>query len=150
METAAVANNVWLIGTIGVVIGFILAYLFIRITSGSVKKQLKTESELKQVKTEVEQQKNKIEEHFAESAELLKSLAQDYQRLYQHLAKSSVALLPEATAKEIFAQDLLADKTAETFDENVASAVNESQNDEKAQPKDYSKGSSGLLKSKES
>ncbi|MGR3808023.1 hypothetical protein SAMN05660772_02535 [Pasteurella testudinis DSM 23072] len=146
METAAVANNPWLVGAIGVVIGFILAYLLIRVTSGNVKKQLKTESELKQVKTEVEEQKAKIEEHFAESADLLKSLAQDYQRLYKHLAKSSVALLPETTAKAIFEPDSLLEKSTEAVanQDGVQEAA-----DEKAQPKDYSKGSSGLLKAKE-
>ena len=154
----AIAGNAWLIGLIGLIVGFILAYIFIKMTSGNVRKQLKTESELKQVKTEVEQQKAKIEEHFAESADLLKSLAQDYQRLYKHLAKSSVDLLPEETAKGIFNQTALlqdsehsaVDITTETAATEDQSAVNQTENtaDDKAPPKDYSKGSSGLLKAK--
>ncbi|MGV6989552.1 YhcB family protein [Testudinibacter sp. P80/BLE/0925] len=160
METAAnsaITGNPWLIGFIGVVIGFVLAYFLIRATSGNVRKQVQTESELKQVKTEVEQQKAKIEEHFAESADLLKSMAQDYQRLYKHLAKSSVALLPETTAKAIFEENPLLEsggKEAEAADTAAgdkvaaeATAVEDVAG--KDQPKDYSKGSSGLLKSKE-
>lgn len=150
-------NNLWLVGFIGVVIGFVLAYLLIRATNGNVRKQLKTESELKQVKTEVEQQKAKIEEHFAESADLLKSMAQDYQRLYKHLAKSSVVLLPEAKAKAIFEENPLLESVENEVKATDAVTANKVEVDattveevaEKDQPKDYSKGSSGLLKSKE-
>ncbi|MGR6981380.1 YhcB family protein [Testudinibacter sp. P27/CKL/0425] len=160
MESTSAATNVWLIGLIGAVIGFILAYVLIKMTSGNVKKQQQTASELKQVKTEVEQQKAKIEEHFAESAELLKSMAQDYQRLYKHLATSSVALLPEAKAKAIFDDNLLlAEPTVSEPVVVEADLPTEAQQNEAAatpevvdkdQPKDYSKGSSGLLKAKES
>ncbi|KGQ71073.1 hypothetical protein A1D23_05180 [Chelonobacter oris] len=140
-------QNVWAVGIIGAVIGFILAYIVIKMTNGNVRKQLKTESELKQVKTEVEQQKVKIEEHFAESADLLKSLAQDYQRLYKHLAKSSADLLPEDTAKGMFdAGALLERSQTETALEVL---VDDEGIEEKAPPKDYSKGASGLLKAKD-
>lgn len=160
------ADSVWSIGLVGVVIGFILAYIVIKMTSGNVKKQKKTELELKQVKTEIVQQKANIEEHFAESAELLKSMAQDYQRLYKHVAASSVALLPEGKAKDIFGDNLLLleqaktessvekaeqDKTLELQQNELTSAQKEvSEVVDKDQPKDYSKESSGLLKGKAS
>ena len=56
--------EMWQAALIGLIIGWVLAYVLLRLTKDSVKKQL--------------------EKHFAESAELLKTLAQDYQKLYRH------------------------------------------------------------------
>ena len=78
--------------------------------------------------------KEQLEKHFAESANLLKTLAGDYQKLYQHLAQSSTNLLPELANKPIFPS--LEQKPAES----AAVAT------EDHQPLDYSEGSSGILK----
>lgn len=142
-------TNIWLVAAVACFIGFILAYIVIRFTSGSVKKQVKTESELKQVKTQIAQQNEKIETHFAESAELLQSLAKDYQRLYKHLATSSSALLSDEKSAALFNQSLLSDKTSIKDEDNV---LNDKGSDDitinkDSIPKDYSQGNSGLLKS---
>ena len=127
-------TEMWQIAIISLIVGIILGYGLVRLTKGSVKKQAKTESELKQVKAQVESQKAELEKHFAESAELLKTLAKDYQTLYQHFAYSSTTLLPELADKPLFNQ--LADNT-----------VSPHQNTEHVeQVRDYSEGSSGLLK----
>lgn len=133
----------WQAILIGLVIGFIIGYLALRLTKGSVKKQLKTESELKQTKTTLETQKQHLEKHFSESADLLKTLAQDYQKLYQHLATSSTELLPELANKELFSQNLIDNK--EEKQDAIDIKVDKTE-DDKDQPRDYSEGASGILK----
>ncbi len=126
--------EMWRAALLGLVVGFAIGYFLLRFTKGSVKKQVKTETELRQLKAQLENQKQQLEKHFAESANLLKTLAQDYQHLYQHFAGASVQLLPELDEKALFqAQNV--GGTDET-----STAVSDDQ------PKDYSEGSSGLLK----
>ncbi len=126
--------EMWRAALLGLVVGFAIGYFLLRFTKGSVKKQVKTETELRQLKAQLENQKQQLEKHFAESANLLKTLAQDYQHLYQHFAGASVRLLPELDEKALFqAQNV--GGTDET-----STAVSDDQ------PKDYSEGSSGLLK----
>ena len=119
---------------LGLVVGFAIGYFLLRFTKGSVKKQVKTETELRQLKAQLENQKQQLEKHFAESANLLKTLAQDYQHLYQHFAGASVQLLPELDEKALFQA------------QNVGGADETSTAVSDDQPKDYSEGSSGLLK----
>ena len=126
--------EMWRAALLGLVVGFAIGYFLLRFTKGSVKKQVKTETELRQLKAQLENQKQQLEKHFAESANLLKTLAQDYQHLYQHFAGASVQLLPELDEKALFqAQNVCgADETSTAVSDD--------------QPKDYSEGSSGLLK----
>ncbi len=98
--------EMWQSALVGLVVGLILGYLLLRLTKDSVKKQLQTETELKKAKSELDQQKQNLEKHFSESAELLKTLAQDYQKLYQHLADSSAELLPQLENKILFENQL--------------------------------------------
>ncbi|MDP9501132.1 YhcB family protein [Bisgaard Taxon 45] len=129
-------TEMWQAAGIGLVIGLILGYLFLRFTKDSVKKQLKTETELQKVKNQLDSQKQQLEKHFSESAELLKNIAQDYQKLYKHVANSSSTLLPELSNNPLFSSNLIG---AEPIDK-----TNPSNKDE--QPRDYSEGSSGLFK----
>ena len=82
--------EMWRAALLGLVVGFAIGYFLLRFTKGSVKKQVKTETELRVLKEQLENQKQQLEKHFAESANLLKTLAQDYQHLYQHFAGASV------------------------------------------------------------
>ena len=65
--------EIWQAAVIGLVVGVILGYLLLRLTKGSVKKQVQTEAELKEVKTQLSDQQAQLEKHFAESAELFKT-----------------------------------------------------------------------------
>ena len=118
---------VW--GAVGsaLVVGLAVGVILVRFTSRNVQKQLQLESDLKAMKSKVEEQKHQLEQHFAHSATLLSTLAEDYKKLYTHLAQSSSQLLPEEQQTEFFK---LTQK--DVPDEN--------------QPRDYSEGSSGLLK----
>ncbi|OOF38101.1 hypothetical protein BKG96_01735 [Rodentibacter caecimuris] len=122
-------TEMWQTAGIGLAVGVILGYLILRLTKGSVKQQVQTETELKAVKARLESQNQQLEKHFAESAELFKTLIGDYQKLYRHYANSSDALLGE-NPKGLFTQQLI-------------TAVDKPQNEP---PLDYSEGSSGLLK----
>lgn len=126
--------EMWRAALLGLVVGFAIGYFLLRFTKASVKKQVKTETELRVLKEQLENQKQQLEKHFSESANLLKTLAQDYQHLYQHFAGASVQLLPELDEKALFQA------------QNVGGADETSTAVSDDQPKDYSEGSSGLLK----
>ena len=137
--------EMWQAALIGLIIGWVLAYVLLRLTKDSVKKQIKTEAELQQVQTELNNQKQQLEKHFAESAELLKTFAQDYQKLYRHLATSSTQFLPELTNNPLFEQNLISAESSEKT-ENNTEKTEEDIKAEKDAPRDYSEGSSGILK----
>lgn len=137
--------EMWQAALIGLIIGWVLAYVLLRLTKDSVKKQIKTEAELQQVQTELNNQKQQLEKHFAESAELLKTLAHDYQKLYRHLATSSTQFLPELTNNPLFEQNLISAESSEKT-ENNTEKTEEDIKAEKDAPRDYSEGSSGILK----
>lgn len=122
-------TEMWQAAGIGLVVGVVLGYFILRLTKGSVKHQVQTENELKNVKAQLETQTEQLEKHFAESAELFKTLIGDYQKLYRHYAHSSDTLLGK-TPKGLFTQQLI-------------TAADKPQNEP---PRDYSEGSSGLLK----
>lgn len=131
------STQVWLAIASAFIIGCIIGYVVLRTTNGSVKKQQQLTNDLKVANAKIEQQKGQLEQHFQESATLLSTLAEDYKKLYTHLATSSQTLLPDETQQKIafFQQPQL---------ENSAEKNAESDDD---QPKDYSEGASGILKS---
>ena len=137
--------EMWQAALIGLIIGWVLAYVLLRLTKDSVKKQIKTEAELQQVQTELNNQKQQLEKHFAESADLLKTLAQDYQKLYRHLATSSTQFLPELTNNPLFEQNLISAEPSENT-ENNTEKTEEDIKEEKDAALDYSEGSTVILK----
>ncbi|QIM66578.1 hypothetical protein A4G16_03930 [Mannheimia granulomatis] len=124
--------DVWAAIGAAFIVGAVIGCTMVRVFHSGVKKQHDLEQQLKQTKTVVEEQKQKLEQHFEQSAQLLSTLATDYKKLYAHLAQSSEQLLPETAKIEFFQQAQLSVKTEKT---------------EEDQPRDYSEGSSGLLKS---
>ncbi|MGX2950064.1 YhcB family protein [Ursidibacter sp. B-7004-1] len=128
------SNEIWLAIVAAFIVGAIIGYVVLKATNANAQKQQKLENELKVATAKLDAQKEQLEQHFQQSANLLATLAEDYKKLYTHLAKGSQNLLPdEATQKiEFFKQSQLAEKST---------------NDDE-QPKDYSEGSSGILKAK--
>ncbi|MDO4698384.1 MAG: DUF1043 family protein [Pasteurellaceae bacterium] len=126
------SNEIWLAIVAALVVGFIVGYVTLRVTNANVQKQQQLANELKVANEKIDQQKEQLEEHFHQSAQLLATLAEDYKKLYTHLAQGSQTLLPEETNKKIaFFQPQIEDK-----------------NNQEHPPKDYSaEGSSGLFKS---
>lgn len=126
------SNDVWLAIIAAFIIGVIVGYVILRATNVSMQKQHKLENELKEATAKIDEQKTQLEKHFEQSATLLAMLAEDYKKLYTHLAEGSQTLLPETADKiAFFHQPQIEEKPTENDD----------------QPKDYSEGSSGILKS---
>ncbi|MEG9530140.1 YhcB family protein [Mannheimia indoligenes] len=126
-------SDVWAAIAAAFIVGAVVGCTLVRVFNSNVRKQHELERELKQTKTQFDEQKQQLEQHFEQSAQLLSTLAADYKKLYAHLAQSSEKLLPEnAKNIEFFQQAQLPVQPKKT---------------EEDQPRDYSEGSSGLLKS---
>ncbi|KAB7691680.1 MULTISPECIES: Z-ring associated protein ZapG [Plesiomonas] len=121
-----------LIFILGLAAGFVLA----RLTQTDLRKQKKMQSELEKNKYELEQYRQELTDHFAHSAELLDNMANDYRKLYQHMAKTSNQLLPEQPKQ----------------DNPFRYRLTEADNDQApiSMPRDYSDEHSGLLSGKKS
>lgn len=98
------SNEMNMIVFMAFVIGIAIGYIILGLTKGSVKKFTQLEKEVKKLKAEREIKEEQLEMHFSESAELLSSMAQDYKKLYMHLAKNSKKLLSESQSIELFKQ----------------------------------------------
>lgn len=141
------SNEVWTAVIVAFFIGAVVGYLILLTTNANAKKQQKLEVDLNAATQKMEEQKQQLEKHFEQSAQLLSTLAEDYKKLYSHLAQSSQTLLPETTAKLEFFQQ--AEQPAIEEQAEVQTNVAESQTAENGDepPKDYTEGSSGILKS---
>ena len=127
-------TEMWQAALIGLVVGFVIGYFLLRLTKESAKKQVKTEAELRAAKEQLENQKQQLEKHFSESADLLKSLAQDYQNCINTLHNPLISYCRNSLTRLLFQHNLLDDKG------------NPLPTNSDDQPKDYSEGSSGIFK----
>lgn len=143
------SSELWTAIIISFFVGVAVGYLILLTTNANAKKQQKLEVDLNTATQKMEEQKQQLEKHFEESAHLLSMLAQDYKKLYTHLAQSSQTLLPETTAKLKFFQQPQPEEKQAIESEKNAEVVETAQSTEEKYnpPKDYSEGSSGLLKS---
>jgi hypothetical protein len=76
---------------LGVIIG--------RNISAGIKKSKQLDIELEQAKDELNAYRNKVTNHFEESANLVNSMTASYSALYEHLAKSSYDLCGSDASK---------------------------------------------------
>ncbi|PHM53355.1 Z-ring associated protein ZapG [Xenorhabdus sp. KK7.4] len=125
----------WEYALIGLIVGFIIGALVVRFGSRKLRQQNAAQAELEKNRAELEEYRKELVSHFARSAELLDNMARDYRQLYQHMAKSSNELMPDMPMQE------------NPFNYRL----NESKNDTNqivtdVPPRDYSEGSSGLLR----
>lgn len=156
------SNEMWTAIIIAFFVGVAVGYLILLTTNANAKKQQQLESELKNTNQQLQSQQQQLEAHFETSATLLATLAEDYKKLYSHLAQGSQTLLPETTKNlTFFQQDILASNKKDEVQENLDIAeaeiaettsdtednTNDANVEIKQQPKDYTEGSSGLLKS---
>lgn len=125
--------NVWTAIIAAFIVGCIVGAALLKTVKGNVQKQLQLEQDLKNTQSQLSEQKEQLEEHFRQSAEMLATLANDYRKLYTHLANSAGQLLPESAPQIEFFQNAQLKAEEKTEQDNP--------------PKDYSEGSSGILKS---
>lgn len=130
------SNEIWTAVIVSFFVGLAVGYLILLTTNASAKKQQQLEKELQVAREQLQDHSQQLEKHFAESAVLLETMAQQYKQLYTHLATSAQHLLPETTQPEFFQANCALE------DQNQVDS-----NTDNEQPKDYTEGSSGILKS---
>lgn len=123
-----------LYAVVGLVVGIIIGAVAMRFGNRKLRQQQALQYELEQKKAELETWREELVGHFAQSAELLDKMAQDYRQLYQHMAKSSSTLLPELSAETNPFRNRLSESEASNDQAPVQ------------MPRDYSDGASGLLR----
>ncbi|OBT07360.1 hypothetical protein A9264_07945 [Vibrio sp. UCD-FRSSP16_10] len=129
----------WIYAIVGLFVGIIVGVIVSRITTPQYKKQKELQKELETKKFELEQQRQDINDHFSESAQILDNIGKDYRKLYEHMAKTSNELLPNLpTQDNPFAKRLEATEK-ETEEKDSGSLP----------PKDYANGATGMLKDEE-
>lgn len=125
------SNELWTAVIVAFFVGVAVGYFILLTTNANAKKQQKLEAELNTATQKLADQQQRLENHFEQSAALLATMAEDYKKLYTHLADSSQTLLSESSAKLAFFQQPQLEEKAENNDNP---------------PKDYTEGSSGILK----
>lgn len=120
--------NVILLALAALVAGVLLGRFTVRSRDAG-----RLEQELKKAHKELESYQGQINNHFADSAELMEQLAEQYQSLYRHMAEQSkfLAKVQEPLFRE-----------APLDEERDAPASEEPD----LPPRDYAGASSGLLK----
>ncbi len=134
-----------LLVAVGIVIGFITAKLTAKTTDVNQQEVAKSE----QLEAELTQYKQDVEQHFSSSAELLNSMAQEYSKVYQHMAQAQQNLLPDSELlikipfKDVKEPSLVQEAIEEV--ELQALAANDALKAANEQPNDYVAGSHGII-----
>lgn len=128
----------WEYALIGLVVGVIIGAVVMRFGNSKLRKQGALQKELENSKAELEQYRQKLVGHFADSAELLDNMAQNYRQLYQHMATSSSHLLPDMPSQDNPFHYRLTESEAD----NDQAPVD-------IPPRDYSGSASGLLRAEQ-
>ena len=82
---------------IAALLGFLLGILFTRL---SLKGQNTNESQIRMLEEELAKYKSKVGDHFVETAELVNTMSQSYQSVYEHLQKGALGLVGEDVFQE--------------------------------------------------
>ncbi|GEM78380.1 Z-ring associated protein ZapG [Vibrio superstes] len=126
----------WIYAIVGLFVGIIIGVIISRVTTPQYQKQKELQKELETSKFELEQQRQDLNDHFSESAQILDNIGKEYRKLYEHMANTSNELLPNLPAQDNpFAERLGASE--------ASSETNTSGNEA---PKDYANGATGMLK----
>ncbi len=96
--------SILLIGLITLAAGVLIGALAYRLLAPSVKKADKVKSELDDAKEELESYKAGVTQHFDKTAELVNDLAQNYVKVYQHLADGAQTLGASKSFKDLMEQ----------------------------------------------
>ena len=134
----------WTISIVTFIIGALLGYFICKIQSNSGQPSEAQEAKNQQLQTELDQYKQDVEQHFSSSADLLNKMAQDYSKIYQHMAQSQQTLLPDS---EPSIAPLFLEETKEKLEHEsiVQNELAEEEPPQAAQPNDYVQGSHGII-----
>ncbi len=89
----------WEYGLISFILGVAVGALGMRFLNPKLREQKILQTQLERNKADLEQYRQELIDYFAHSSELLDNMAQDYRKLYQHIAKNSNQLLPDLPLK---------------------------------------------------
>ncbi|WP_341502899.1 DUF1043 family protein [Gallaecimonas sp. GXIMD4217] len=78
---------------IALVLGMVIGLVIARVFGGQKLGEDQLKHELEQTRLELEQYKQDVNDHFEQTAEMLKHLARDYDKLTAHLSQSATSLL---------------------------------------------------------
>ena len=84
--------SVWQIGLISLIAGALIGALAYRYFAPSIKQADKVRSELDEAREEFDEYKAGVSQHFDKTGELVNELAQNYVKVYQHLAEGAQTL----------------------------------------------------------
>ncbi len=131
----------WIYAIVGLLVGLVAGIVISRLTTPQYKAQKSLKKDLDTAKYALEQQRQELSDHFAQAAEMLDTLGKDYTKLYQHMSKTSIELLPNIPEQDNpFIKQIAQQKADEA--PNTKSALEQA-------PKDYAKGATGLFKGEE-
>jgi len=82
--------------SIGIVIGGMAGYYFAKLSEFSKKQKLALETKLQQTEQELVKYKDQVSSHFRETASLINTMTESYQKVHEHLVKGSVDLCNHA------------------------------------------------------
>ena len=78
--------------SIGIVIGGMAGFYFAKLSDLSKKQKLALENKLQQTEQELVAYKDQVSSHFRETASLINTMTESYQKVHEHLVKGSVEL----------------------------------------------------------
>jgi len=137
----------WTINILFLVIGGAIGFIIAKLTAGRSQTDNAVTIKNQQLEAEMEQYKQDVEQHFADSANLLGNMAQEYSNVYKHMAQAQKSLLPDSdlTIKIPFIEPKEPSLVKEALEEvEIEAAANDAKNDS-AQPNDYVSGSHGII-----
>ena len=76
----------WIYAIVGLFVGIIIGVIISRVTTPQYQKQKELQKELETSKFELEQQRQDLNDHFSESAQILDNIGKEYRKLYEHMA----------------------------------------------------------------
>ncbi|WP_297479818.1 Z-ring associated protein ZapG [uncultured Photobacterium sp.] len=132
----------WIIATAIFIAGIFAGYIINRLINKNQNQHSSLKKDLDKSKYELEQYRQELVDHFARSAELLDNVSKDYSKLYEHMAKTSMELMPNLpTQDNPFAQRIATLEPVEG-NEPIEDEVMDHQ------PRDYANGATGLFSGK--
>ncbi len=97
-------NSIWQIVLLALTAGILIGALAYRLLMSSVKDVDKIKAELNDARQELDQYKSGVTQHFDKTAELVNDLAQNYVKVYQHLAEGAQTLGASKSFEDLIEQ----------------------------------------------
>lgn len=137
----------WTINVLFLAVGGCAGFIIAKVMGSGSKSDSAAAAKTQQLEAELQQYKQDVEQHFADSADLLGNMAQEYSKVYKHMAQAQQSLLPESdvSIKIPFIEPKEPSLVKEALEEvEIEAAANDAKTDS-AQPNDYVSGSHGII-----